>query len=63
MLHLEPIEMKNTYRSAVLSAELLRRSGEPAKAERVESLARILARELKGAAHSVESHRMHRSTE
>jgi hypothetical protein len=46
MLRLEPPELENTYRSAVESAALLRRSGESAKANRLESLARILAREL-----------------
>lgn len=46
MLNAEPRELENIYRSAIESAALLRRSGEPAKASRVESLARIVAREL-----------------
>jgi hypothetical protein len=46
MLNAEPRELEDIYRSAVESAALLRRSGEPAKAARVESLARIVAREL-----------------
>ncbi|HEY0788394.1 MAG TPA: hypothetical protein VGE86_07100 [Thermoanaerobaculia bacterium] len=46
MLNAEPRELENIHRSAVESAALLRRSGETAKAARVESLARIVAREL-----------------
>lgn len=49
MLHLDPIEMKNAHRSAVLSAEVLRQAGEAAKAARLESLARILERRLAAA--------------
>jgi len=47
MLNLEPAELKKTYQSALLSAELLRRSGETSKAARLESLARIIERQLK----------------
>lgn len=54
MLHLDPIEMKNAHRSAVLSAEVLRQAGEAAKAARLESLARILERRL-AAADSADS--------
>lgn len=46
MLNLELTDLRNTYLSAKASAELLRRSGETAKAERVESLARIAEREI-----------------
>ncbi len=46
MLTLDPEELAKTYRSALESAELLRRCGETAKAERLTSLARIVAREL-----------------
>ena len=46
MLNLEPAELRNTWRTALASAELLRREGEMAKAARVESLARIVEREL-----------------
>lgn len=46
MLNAEPRELENIYRNAVESAVLLRRSGEVAKAARVESLARIVAQEL-----------------
>lgn len=46
MLNLEPTDLRTTYVSALASAELLRREGETAKAARVESLARIIAREL-----------------
>lgn len=55
MLRLDATELRDTHRSAMLSAELLRRSGESAKAGRVESLARILARELESAARSAGS--------
>jgi hypothetical protein len=55
MLNLDPIEQKETYRSAVLSAELLRQCGEVAKAARLESLARSLAREIETAKSSARS--------
>lgn len=47
MLNLESTDLRITYRAALASAELLRRSGDPAKAARVESLARMIARELR----------------
>ncbi len=46
MLNAEPRELENIYRNAIESAALLRRSGETAKAVRVESLARIVSRQL-----------------
>lgn len=46
MLNANPLELETIYRTAVESAALLRRSGETAKAGRVESLARIVARQL-----------------
>jgi hypothetical protein len=49
MLNLDPAELENTRRTALASAALLRRCGETAKADRVESLARIVARQLQAA--------------
>lgn len=46
MLNLPLPDLETTYRSALESAALLRRCGETAKADRVESLARIVARRL-----------------
>jgi hypothetical protein len=46
MLNLDLTELRNTYLTARASAELLRSEGQSAKAARVESLARLLAREL-----------------
>ena len=46
MLNLEPADLRNTWRAALASADLLRREGDITKAARVESLARILVREL-----------------
>jgi hypothetical protein len=46
MMNLDLTELRNTYLSARESAELLRKAGETAKAARVESLARLLAREI-----------------
>lgn len=46
MLNLDLTELRNTYLSARASAELLRNEGQTAKAARVDSLARLLAREI-----------------
>ncbi|HUP65378.1 MAG TPA: hypothetical protein VM557_08870 [Thermoanaerobaculia bacterium] len=46
MLNLEPAEIRNAWRAAIAAADLLRREGDATKAARVESLARILSREL-----------------
>ncbi|MFN2441820.1 MAG: hypothetical protein ABR517_03960 [Thermoanaerobaculia bacterium] len=46
MLNLDLTDLRNTCLNAKASAELLRSSGETAKAERVESLARIAEREI-----------------
>ena len=48
MLNLDPDDLEKTYRSALESAALLRREGDAAKAARVESVARIIARKLQG---------------
>jgi hypothetical protein len=52
MLDLDRTEMSVTLRSAVLSADQLRQEGAVARAERLESLARILERELARTARS-----------
>jgi len=46
MMNLDLTELRNTYLSARASAELLRSEGQTAKAARVDSLARLLAREI-----------------
>ncbi|MCA1734517.1 MAG: hypothetical protein LC732_13090 [Acidobacteria bacterium] len=46
MMNLDITELRNTYLSARASAELLRSAGETAKAARVDSLARLVAREI-----------------
>ncbi|HEU5161767.1 MAG TPA: hypothetical protein VFV54_01355 [Thermoanaerobaculia bacterium] len=46
MLNLDPADLEKTYRSALESAALLRREGETAKATRVESVARVIERQL-----------------
>ena len=46
MLKLDPADLEKTYRSALESAALLRREGEAAKATRVESVARVIERQL-----------------
>lgn len=46
MLNLDLTELRNTYLSARASAEMLRSEGQTAKAARVDSLARLLAREI-----------------
>ena len=50
MLNLDPTDLRKTYQAAIASAELLRRSGEEAKAARVDSLARMVLRQLERSA-------------
>jgi hypothetical protein len=54
MLNLDPTDLRKTYQAAIASAELHPLSGEDAKAARVDSLARMILRQLEKNAASRE---------